>query len=119
MIASHYVIEKILRDWENLELVKEQFEKFAKRYPEDSELQEIYEEFQEYLKESTERMENIKVMVYRPRDVKRKEHEIKNRDYKERKDTNLLRHLQLYDDLPDHTTNWEVTLSHQDHQGYY
>ena len=118
MIASHYVIEKILRDWGNIEAVKEQFEKFARRYPEDREFQEVYREFREYLRESTERLENIKAMVYREKDMKRKTNGIKNRGPNERKDTDLLGRLQLYEDLPDHTPEWGVTLSHQDHQGY-
>ena len=108
MRASHYVIEEILRNWGNPEEVKEVFEKFAKRYSEDRELQEIYNEFQEHLKLSTEKMENIRTMIHRSRNIKKKNHEMKDKNHKERKDIDqLLVHPQPYGDydkfLPDHT----------------
>ena len=60
MPASHYVIEKILSKWNNLRLLKREFEKFARRYPDDDEFQEVYMAFNEYLRINSERLEKIK-----------------------------------------------------------
>jgi len=64
MIASHYAIKEILKDWGNTKVVKERFEELAKRYPEDKEFQEIYNEFKEYLNLSAEKLEKIKMKVH-------------------------------------------------------
>jgi len=60
MVASHYVIEKILGKWTDLRDLKDEFEKFSKRYPDDIEFQKIYNEFKDYLKINTERLDEIK-----------------------------------------------------------
>lgn len=51
MIADHFVIKEILDVWTNKNELKEKFEKFSKRYPEDDELQVIYKEFKKALKD--------------------------------------------------------------------
>lgn len=73
MIASHYVIEEILRNWDDTEIARKEFEKFAKRYPEDKELQEIYNEFIEHLNLSREKLEKIKMKIYKSEDIKKQE----------------------------------------------
>ncbi|RLI89871.1 MAG: hypothetical protein DRO62_00625 [Candidatus Altiarchaeales archaeon] len=60
MVASHYVIEKILEKWTDLRDLKNEFEKFSKRYPDDIEFQRIYNEFKDYLRINTERLERIR-----------------------------------------------------------
>lgn len=60
MVASHYVLEKILSEWGDLHKLRAEFEKFSKRYPEDAELQKIYRDFQDYLKLNSEQLEDIK-----------------------------------------------------------
>ncbi|HIE34422.1 MAG TPA: hypothetical protein EYP86_04725 [Candidatus Altiarchaeales archaeon] len=60
MPVSHYVIEKILSRWNNLRMLKREFEKFARRYPDDDEFQEVYKEFNKYLRINSERLERIK-----------------------------------------------------------
>ena len=44
-IANHYVIKDILKVWDKSEELKNEFAKFSKRYPDDTEFQEIYTEF--------------------------------------------------------------------------
>ena len=62
MIASHYIIEEILNSWDEKDKLKENLEKFSKRYPEDKELHEIYKEFMELSKkeEKDKDKENLK-----------------------------------------------------------
>lgn len=60
MVASHYVLEKILAKWGDLEALRDEFEKFSKRYPEDVELQKIHEDFQAYLRLNSDQLRDIK-----------------------------------------------------------
>ncbi|MBN2014832.1 MAG: hypothetical protein JW778_06595 [Candidatus Altiarchaeota archaeon] len=60
MQASHYVLEKILAKWGDLNELRDEFEKFSKRYPDDPELQRVYKDFQHYLKLNSEHFGDIK-----------------------------------------------------------
>ncbi|MEM4347810.1 MAG: hypothetical protein QW802_04425 [Candidatus Altiarchaeota archaeon] len=51
MIADHFVIKEILDRWKNKDELREEFEKFSKRYPNDEELQSLYKEFKKLLKQ--------------------------------------------------------------------
>ncbi len=59
VLASHYVIGEILERWDNLENVGKEFEKIAKRYPNDAELQGIYIEFRKSLETDKKGMDDI------------------------------------------------------------
>lgn len=65
MVASRYVIDKILKRWGNPRGLRDEFEKFSKRYPNDTELQRIYKEFQNYLRINTNKSERIKIKLSR------------------------------------------------------
>jgi predicted RNase H-like nuclease (RuvC/YqgF family) len=60
MYASHYVIEKILSKWDNLEELKEEFGKFSQRYSQDGEFRRIYQEFKETLKKEPKELGKVK-----------------------------------------------------------
>lgn len=65
MLASHYVIEDILKKWDNLDELKEEFAKFSQRYSQDEEFQKIYQEFKKIkgkkdLKKIKEKLESLR-----------------------------------------------------------
>ncbi len=61
MLASHYVFQSLLLDWDKDEKVKAEFRSFLLRYPKDAELQELAKEFDEYLKaRDTEKKQKLK-----------------------------------------------------------
>lgn len=45
VLASHHIIDEILKKWSNVDEVKKEFEKFSKRYPKDTEFQKIFEDY--------------------------------------------------------------------------
>ena len=59
-MISYHVIEKILKEWEDLHAVKEDLDKFSTRYPDDVEFQKLYTKFKEYLTTETDKLEKIK-----------------------------------------------------------
>ncbi len=59
MLATHFVIENILKKWENTQELEREFGKFSERYPEDKELQALYKKFKKCLKDKT-RLDEIK-----------------------------------------------------------
>lgn len=93
MRACHYIIENILENWGDIELVKEQFEKFAERYPEDREFQSIYNEFLDYLELSKQKLEKIRREVHNLENMKKRNPEMKGNDPRKKED---------HDELPEH-----------------
>lgn len=98
MRACHYIIENILENWGDIELVKEQFEKFAERYPEDREFQDIYNEFLDYLELSKQKLEKIRMEVHNLENMKKKNPGMKGNDSRKKEDPDQLpEHAQLHE----------------------
>ena len=74
--ASHYVIKNISVVLETKDLIdaREVFEKFSTRYSADRELQEIWDEFREYLQSmEDEKLDNIKSTLEKLKNIRRLE----------------------------------------------
>lgn len=46
--VTHYVLKHIIESMDDIEALRENFDKFSKRYPQDSDFLRIYGEFEKY-----------------------------------------------------------------------